>query len=294
MNAPRRWLDPDSDAPDGARELLAHARRTAAADKAALAVSAAALAKLSTAPAGVAALALGVGGKLMAAASIVALAGAVAVQIAQPPARVAAPAQRAIDGRTRPAPRQAQEQPRAASTTVAPLEPPPPSQRDVDRRHDALPPASTRRDASAARPGHVRVPAWRPARSIGGAAPALRGGASGGVAPALRRGASSSASPAAPAQALGAHDRLALEVRALDRARATLVRDPAAALRELDQHAAHFPDAALSAERELIAVDALQRLGRHDDARARADALLLRHPSSLYRSRLRSLLERAP
>jgi hypothetical protein len=98
----------------------------------------------------------------------------------------------------------------------------------------------------------------------------------------------------APAQALADHDRLALEVRALDRARATLARDPAAALRELDQHAARFPDAALAAERELIAVDALQRLGRHDHARARADALLLHHPSSLYRSRLRSLLERTP
>jgi outer membrane protein assembly factor BamD (BamD/ComL family) len=85
-------------------------------------------------------------------------------------------------------------------------------------------------------------------------------------------------------------DPLALEVRWLDRARALLASDPTAALAHAEAYAQRFPGGALGAERELIAIDALQRMGRASEARARADAFAQHHPGSLYRERLQHLL----
>jgi hypothetical protein len=76
----------------------------------------------------------------------------------------------------------------------------------------------------------------------------------------------------------------------LDRAHTLLSINPAQALRAADAHAAAFPGGALSAERELIAVDALLRLGRKDEARRRGADLLRRFPETIYHQRLRSLL----
>jgi hypothetical protein len=96
----------------------------------------------------------------------------------------------------------------------------------------------------------------------------------------------------APEAVAASEDELALEVRWLDQARALLAGDPAAALARADAHAQRFAAGALAAERELIAVDALQRLGRAPQARKRADALLARNPGSLYRGRLQRVLAR--
>jgi hypothetical protein len=46
-------------------------------------------------------------------------------------------------------------------------------------------------------------------------------------------------------------------------------------------------------ERELVAVDALIRLGRRDEARTRAEALRVRAAGSLYEERVRKLLDAA-
>lgn len=78
----------------------------------------------------------------------------------------------------------------------------------------------------------------------------------------------------------------------LENARASLNRDPEASLAELDACGARFPSGTLRIERELLAVDALTRVGRRDEARRRAEALLAAARGSIYEPRVRSMLDR--
>jgi len=80
------------------------------------------------------------------------------------------------------------------------------------------------------------------------------------------------------------------EAALLEEARALLERRPSAALEVLDRHAATFPAGQLRMERELLAVDALRRLDRVDEARARGDALLVQARGSIYEPRVRAML----
>jgi hypothetical protein len=86
-------------------------------------------------------------------------------------------------------------------------------------------------------------------------------------------------------------DPLTREAAMLEAARAMLERDPAGALARLDLHAATFPSGGLALERELLAVDALERLGRYREAQTRGTALLERSPGSIYEERVKSLLD---
>ncbi|MFT3768839.1 MAG: hypothetical protein QM820_25625 [Minicystis sp.] len=112
------------------------------------------------------------------------------------------------------------------------------------------------------------LPAARPVTSV--------------VAPA----ASSGEPAAAPAV-----DPLAAEVELLDRARAALATSPAEALTLTEAHASSFPAGKLGMEREMVAIDALRRLGRTSEARARAEAMLARTQGGLYEPRVRKLLD---
>jgi len=87
-----------------------------------------------------------------------------------------------------------------------------------------------------------------------------------------------------------ATDALAAETRLLESARAALASAPGRALQITREHAARFPAGRLSAERSIIEIDALLRLGRRAEARARAERLLIRSPKSLYAERVRRLL----
>jgi hypothetical protein len=91
-------------------------------------------------------------------------------------------------------------------------------------------------------------------------------------------------------------DPLTREAAMLEHARASLNRDPGASLAELDACAATFPSGTLRIERELLAVDALKRAGRRDEARRRGEALLVTARGSIYEPRVRSMLDdlRAP
>jgi hypothetical protein len=80
----------------------------------------------------------------------------------------------------------------------------------------------------------------------------------------------------------------------LHRARSLLDGNPSGALAVLEEHASEFPAGHLSLEREIIAVDALRRLHRPEQARARAEALLGRVSGTLYERRVRALLESLP
>ncbi len=83
---------------------------------------------------------------------------------------------------------------------------------------------------------------------------------------------------------------LTAEARYLEEARSRLNSDPRGALDATRAHRSRFPNGQLAAERELIAVDALLRLGRRREAERRAEALL--GVSGLYERRARRLLER--
>jgi hypothetical protein len=69
---------------------------------------------------------------------------------------------------------------------------------------------------------------------------------------------------------------LAAEVALLGRARSVLALDPSSALALADLHKKDFATGQLGTERELIAIDALVRLGRRDAAERRATPLLER------------------
>jgi hypothetical protein len=81
------------------------------------------------------------------------------------------------------------------------------------------------------------------------------------------------------------------EASFLRRAQTTLNGDPATALQMLEQHPARFPQGILMQERDVMAIDALARLGRMDEARARARAFAVRYPRSAHESRIASILK---
>jgi hypothetical protein len=72
------------------------------------------------------------------------------------------------------------------------------------------------------------------------------------------------------------------ELQYVERARSRLAQEPAEALRLADRRKEKFPRGTLGPEAEMIAVQALERLGRRDDARARSEAALARYPGSIY------------
>ncbi len=81
---------------------------------------------------------------------------------------------------------------------------------------------------------------------------------------------------------------LAAEAALLEQARQHLTSDPSGALQLAEEHRQTFPGGQLGPERDLIAIDALMRLGRHDAANRRA-APLLEQPG-LYRERALGIL----
>jgi len=80
------------------------------------------------------------------------------------------------------------------------------------------------------------------------------------------------------------------EASFLRRTQATLATDPARALRMTNEHATLFPRGVLLQERDVITIDALARLGRNDEARARAEAFRARYPHSAHDSRILTIL----
>ena len=89
-------------------------------------------------------------------------------------------------------------------------------------------------------------------------------------------------------------DALARETAVLEQARSRLASDPSAALALLSRSAARSPRSQLGVERELLSVDALERLGRTHEARARGESLLARVRGTLYEGRVEGLLARLP
>jgi hypothetical protein len=84
---------------------------------------------------------------------------------------------------------------------------------------------------------------------------------------------------------------LGAEVQALDRARTAMQAGRSeAALRALADYEREFATGALQHEAEVLRIETLARAGRWEEARALADGLLARHPTSPHAQRIRSLL----
>ena len=81
------------------------------------------------------------------------------------------------------------------------------------------------------------------------------------------------------------------EVALLARAQAALASSPRTALDLVSVHARRFGAGALAQERETIAIAALLRLGRRNEAEARAEAFRSAFPTSAYTRRIDVLLQ---
>ncbi|MCA9712724.1 MAG: hypothetical protein KDK70_43245, partial [Myxococcales bacterium] len=88
-------------------------------------------------------------------------------------------------------------------------------------------------------------------------------------------------------------DRLEREMKATDRARQALARDPAQALALAVRADRDFPHGLFGEDREGIAILALFGLHRDDEARRRAQAFLRAHPRSSYADKIRAARDAA-
>jgi hypothetical protein len=77
-----------------------------------------------------------------------------------------------------------------------------------------------------------------------------------------------------------------IEVELLERARASLGANPSHALSLTSEHKLRFPGGVLAQEREVIAIEALRRLGKNDQASLRADEFAKNYPRSAHRHKL--------
>jgi TolA-binding protein len=99
------------------------------------------------------------------------------------------------------------------------------------------------------------------------------------------------AASSAEGAASPSEDALAGEAQLLNRAHAVMATDPRTAHAVASEHAKRYPRGQLAAERELILVEALVKLGRVREAEARGRALRKRAPSGIYGERLDTLLQ---
>lgn len=76
------------------------------------------------------------------------------------------------------------------------------------------------------------------------------------------------------------------EAELLEQARAAMKVDPARALQRANEHAGRFPGGVLVQEREVIAIQALRKLGRSAEADRRAQAFAKAFPGSAFARKL--------
>jgi hypothetical protein len=107
---------------------------------------------------------------------------------------------------------------------------------------------------------------------------------------ATSRAAREAANAQPSASASSAESSIVEEAKLLETARSFLGDSPALALELTAQHQKLYPSGQLSAEREFVAIEALLRLGRRQEAVRRAAPRLEQSPDSLYARRLRELL----
>jgi hypothetical protein len=103
---------------------------------------------------------------------------------------------------------------------------------------------------------------------------------------------STGAPPSASTTMPSAAEEQESEVKLLERARRLLQTNPHQALELVHEHERRFSAGVLVQEREIVAIDALERLGRSDEARARDESFRTRYPSSVHGKRIEVPSER--
>lgn len=76
------------------------------------------------------------------------------------------------------------------------------------------------------------------------------------------------------------------EAELLEQARASLKSSPSRALQRANEHAARFPRGVLVQEREVLAIQALRKLGRNAEADRRTEAFAKAFPGSAFARKL--------
>lgn len=89
---------------------------------------------------------------------------------------------------------------------------------------------------------------------------------------------------------LAANTAVDTEIELLKQARSALGGDPLQAFALSERCRAQYPNGAFAQEREYIAISALVRLGRTDEARSRASLFRMHYPNSAYLTRLARML----
>lgn len=108
-----------------------------------------------------------------------------------------------------------------------------------------------------------------------------------------RSAADTPAEPSVPRpRAAVAHRSMVSEASLLDSARSLLSRDPQRALQLTREHATRFPRGSLIQEREVIAIEALRRLGKEEAARKRGAEFGQSFPDSAHQPKIDQTLER--
>ncbi|MCA9648241.1 MAG: hypothetical protein H6718_00870 [Polyangiaceae bacterium] len=146
-----------------------------------------------------------------------------------------------------------------------------------------------------------------PAEPVASVAPVEAPAASAAVEEAPKPRVVTPAAPAAPkvdapsslearsaVEAPSAKAQLLEESRLLSAARAALATDPKKALALTEQHRAKFPQGTLAQEREVIAIQALGKLGNKKDADQRADQFGKDYPDSAHKDRVQGKLGDKP
>jgi hypothetical protein len=136
---------------------------------------------------------------------------------------------------------------------------------------EAPPRAAEARPRSAA-PAALEQTAPLPSPSSPGPAPALN------------------PTPSLPIASAAPSGTLSIEAGLLEQARREMRGAPSVALSIAAEHARRFPRGQLAAERTLIQIEALHRLGRDGEARRLARGLLHGSSAGLYAERVRQLL----
>jgi hypothetical protein len=167
-----------------------------------------------------------------------------------------------------------------ASAAIAPL--PPPSLSSVDP--SVTEPAVTATSLATAR---TNAPSAKPASTPSAVPPLASAEVPVEVTPPPASSDAVSEAPATPrprANVMG-------QVASLDRARAALAAgDAASALAVVDAHERTYPGGALAQEAAVLRIEALAKLGRRDEAAARARAFAEANPSSPHVAKVRSIV----
>src|SRR6185437_12473589 len=151
--------------------------------------------------------------------------------------------------------------------------------RSVEARRAEVPPVTA--------PAHVPP---RASGAIASAAAAAAPGAPPPAPPASAEGAPAAVAPSSGEGYVAGAPVPETEIELLQRAQGALAASPAQALALTREHTARFPGGAFSQEREVVAIQALLRLGQREEARARGARFVATYPGSGYRRRIEALL----